>query len=407
MKKNKQLLIIFATLCLFLIIFLPNKTQAVADPITMSVGLLPYIQPVMAYFWGIITQLLQGLVFLLVSAFLLQIAVDNSAAWIDVNSLFVKTGLNITTAMADILLIAVFIAIAIGYVFKIDTFKTEKALPKFFITALLIHFAPLFVGMVTDIANIIIKGIMIGKEGIFIDTFIYSLGPQILLSVGALGITFIAAAAAGTAGWLGIAANLGAVTLGVGNLLVGVPIYLTQIMTLNITAGIVFSYAMLFLTRVFVIQILTVLAPLAILSGALPQTKKWFDMWKEWLLGWSFGGILVLFLLTLGLTCLEMIGSLPRNSSASLGFGAQAINLSMDWQFPWIALAIYMMTVESLCLGMIPALAKDFTTKVKEGSSGLKKAGGPLSKNVESRLQDKGVLASSSKEQQLKSLLKE
>lgn len=224
-----------------------------------------------------------------------------------------------------------------------------------------------------------------------------------MLSVVALGSSFVTAAGASGASWLGLAATAGAILLGVSNLLVGVPVYLTQVMTLNIISGIIFSYAIFFLTRVFIIQILTILSPLAILSGALPQTSKWFDMWKEWLLGWAFGGILVLFLLTLGLTCLEMLGSLPPNSTASAGIGTEIINLNMNWSFPWLALAVYMMTVEALCLAAIPSLAKDFTTKVKEGSAGLKKAGSPIAKGIQGRIENKGLLEKPQQQQKQQS----
>ncbi len=368
---------------------IPQKIFAQAVDATEAANLLPYIQPVMTYLWGIIGQLAEGLTYLIVATFLLQTAVNNSIAWIDINSDFVKTGVGITTAMADILLIAVFIVIALAYVFKVGSFQAQKSVIKFFIVALLIHFAPLFVGMVTDIANIMIKGIMIGNEEIFTHTFLNDMGINVALSMGALGASF-AGAATISLGWVaGTAANLGVIVLVVANLFVGIPIYLTQILVLKITGGILFSYAVLFLTRVFMIQLLAILSPLAILSYATPQTKKLFDLWKDWLLGWSFGGILVLFLLVLGLTCLDLIGNLPQNTASS-GVGDWMINLTMDWQFKWMALAVYMMAVEAFCLVAVPALAKQFSEKVEAGGKGLKAIGKPAGDKLTTKLQEGG-----------------
>jgi len=45
------------------------------------------------------------------------------------------------------------------------------------------------------------------------------------------------------------------------------------------------------------IQILAVLAPLAILAGVLPKTEPYFKKWLNWLISWTVGGVLMLFLL--------------------------------------------------------------------------------------------------------------
>ena len=396
LKKNKLpsrkgLLTLLGVFCLFIAVIFPQKIFAllVDESATAAANVLAYIQPIMTYFWGLITQLLSGLVYLIMGSSLLQTTINNSSVWLDINSNFIKIGTNITTAMADILLIAVFIAIAIGYVFKIEGYNNKKSVIKFFVTALLIHFAPLFVGMITDISNIITRGIMMGKESIFVDVFIKDMGIDIITSIGALSSTFSLAAIASITGTVGTVSNLGVITLSVANLFLGVPVYLAQIITLNIASTIIFSYAVFFLTRVFMIQLLAVLAPIAILAGALPQTKRIFDLWKDWLIGWSFGGILVLFLLTLGLTCIDAIGKLPSDPSVSLGAGEWTLNLIMKWQFKWIALSIYMMAVEAFCLVAIPSLAKEFTEKIKSGGKAVGSLTSGGGKKVQERVFDK------------------
>jgi len=255
----------------------------------------------------------------------------------------------------------------------------------------------LFVGMVTDIANIIIKGIMAGHENVFTDVFNWRMAPAIVLSLGGLVVTFGAAALASLPGIVGTVANYGALVLMLVNLFIGVPIYLVQIMVMSITSGILFSYAIFFYTRIFVIQILTVLAPLAILAAALPQTKDYFDMWKKWLLGWAFGGILVLFLLVLGLARVDTLTQLPNDPYASAGFGEWVFNMAMGWQFKWLALAIYMLTVEALCLALIPELAKTFEKKAKEVTKGktIKKITGAFKDNVDENTKNVGKFGKS------------
>jgi hypothetical protein len=372
-KKTLTRPLVFAAIFLVFCFALPQNTLALSQDAAGAVNLAPYVQPILKFLFDTALGLLKGVIFVVFSAYLLQTAIDYSPQWINVyDSLFVKTGLTFTTAVADILLILVFIAIAIGYVFKIETFNSEKALPKFFITALLIHFAPMFVAMLIDISNILLRSVMVGKEGLFTAVFGWTFAKSIIFSIGALIAPYTIAMAASIAGSVGTLTSLGFASLTLLNLTIGMPNYLMQTMVADIMGGILFTYAIFFLTRVFMIQLLAVLAPLAILAGALPQTKKYYDMWIEWLVGWAIGGVLVVFLLTLGLTCMDMLGTIP-NTVASIGIGDKAINWFMQWHFYWIAIAIYMMAVEAICLAAVPALAKQFSEKLRKGEGGVTK----------------------------------
>lgn len=66
-------------------------------------------------------------------------------------------------------------------------------------------------------------------------------------------------------------------------------------------AGILFVYILLFVGRVFIIQILAIFAPLVFLCLISPKTQKYFDEWLKALIGWVFLGIFVLLLLVIGL----------------------------------------------------------------------------------------------------------
>lgn len=348
-----------------------------------AANLLPYILSIMQYLMGILTKMIENVVYLAISAVLLDIAINKSILWIDINSDFAQAGLGLTTALADIFLILVFIFIALAYVFKVESFQAQKSLPKFFIVALLIHFAPLFVGMVTDIGNILTKGIMENNESLFTGIFVSELAADALAwQIVPLAATFLVAAGASLAGTIGIAANYITYGLAIGNLFLGVPKYIVTNVILSTTAAILFAHAVFFLTRVFMIQLLTVLSPLAILCYAIPQTKKYFDMWKEWLLGWTFGGILFLFLLVLGLTSLNALINLPEDPYINLSTGEWMINLAMGTSFKWIALAVYMIAVDAICMAMIPALAKTFTEKAKTGGNPMQKIEKSISKSA-------------------------
>lgn len=388
-KKNLFWRSIAFLILLFIAIILPQKTNAIGldESAAAAANLLPYILSIMQYLMGILTKMLENVVYLAISAFLLETAINKSILWIDINSDFAQTGLSISTALADVFLVLVFIVIALAYVFKIESFQAQKSLPKFFIVALLIHFAPLFVGMLTDVANILTKGIMENNESIFSSIFVSGIAADVLLwQIVPLAATFLVAAGASLAGTVGIAANYITYGLAIGNLFLGVPRYIVTNVILSVTAGILFSHAVFFLTRIFMIQLLTVLAPLAILCYALPQTKKYFDMWKEWLLGWTFGGILFLFLLVLGLTCLDSLITLPEDPYINLSAGEWAINFAMGHNFKWIALAVYMIAVDAICMAMIPALAKTFAEKAKSGGNPMKK----IERNISKSTMEKG-----------------
>ena len=367
-------------LSIFFVLQPHNAFAVVSDEsATAAQNLANYINPITTFLFDLIKQYVEKIAYLLASAYLLQTAVNYSPGWIDINSLFVQTGLNITTAIANIMLIAAFITIALGYVFNIDKFNNKKILIKFFISALLVNFAPLFVGMVIDIANIILASIMVGNEALFTDVFSH-LALDAAGSLIALLGAYSLAASASSVGTLGLPVIL-ATILGASVLMITVvPHYLIQLMSLQMVIAILFSYGIFFLTRVFVIQILAIVAPMAILAGTIPQGEKWFDFWKSWLLTWSFGGILMLFLLTLGLTSLDMLGSLPE-SSAPLTTGGYVISSFMEWHLKWFALAIYMTTVEAMCLVAIPELSKQIGSGLTSGGDKLKSG---FEKNFES-----------------------
>lgn len=351
------------------LVFIPAISSAQLSEMITASNLSPYVASTSQYFLTLATQMVQGLSLLMMSSFLLDTAIANSILWIDIQNRFAQTGLNITLALADALLIAVFVAIAMAYVFKIESFRAEKAILKLFAVALLIHFAPMFVGMVTDVANIMMSGIAANSKSAFSDVFVNDFGASVGLSILPMIANFNSAASSSLGGVIGIAANLASLTLTTGNLVAAAPDYIAKIIALNIIAGLMFVHAVFFLARIFIIQALTVLSPLAILCAAMPQTKAYFGMWKSWLLGWTFGGILLLFLLILGINVLNETIALAEPPAASLTMGDKTFSLDAAWIFKWMTLAIYIVSMDLICLSLIST----FGARAKSGEGAIKK----------------------------------
>jgi hypothetical protein len=150
------------------------------------------------------------------------------------------------------------------------------------------------------------------------------------------------------------------------------PTYLVQLMMGDILSGLLFGNAVFFISRIFVMQVLAVLSPIAILAAALPQTDQWYREWLKWLVGWSSGGILVLFLLTLGLNSVSML--MPQNTGAigNTSYGSYQIILSQKNMY-WLFVAIYMMVVDIISAKVIPDAAGKIEQKITGSLGGAKR----------------------------------
>jgi len=366
MGKSKKLILVATFFLAVLLILVSNETSAFMVPEVMVSN---FVKPITTYLFDIIKQLLTGLISFLVAAGLFSFSVNNSPKMLDLkNSDFVITGLSITTSLADILLIAVFIAIALGTIFDAESINAKKHFLKFAVAALLIHFAPLFVSMAIDIGNIIMSGLVVGSGQAAFSSIMNNFAMQIAINLAGIAVAYGGMAVASAIPGGNIALGV-ALAFGILPAFAFLPGVLIQIMVMGILTGLLFSFAIFFLTRVFMIQILAVLAPLAILANVLPKTESYFKTWLSWLIGWTVGGVLMLFLLTLGLTTAG--GFLPNdidfNSEGFTVGGVLFGLLTMD-HIKWIALAVYMITVQTLCAGAIPAISGQISDKISQGA---------------------------------------
>jgi hypothetical protein len=80
----------------------------------------------------------------------------------------------------------------------------------------------------------------------------------------------------------------------------------------------------------------------------------------------------------LGLTASNVLGTMPPPSEPLSGTGWY-LNLFMQWHFRWLALAIYLMTAETICAGLVPQLSG----KIAETFAGGGKEMGKITKGLD------------------------
>lgn len=340
---------------LFLIIlvlafFFPRPASAdffgIVDLITASLeGVEETASPVV---WVLITIFLTyivGIASAFSSALLLQYATQNPD-WLSITSNdMVRSGWYFTSGLANIFIILILVFIAFAYILKIESFQAKKTLPKLIIVALLMNFSLVFVGIVVDIANFFYNTVLQGNMNLPLDIVVKIGGGAwgiilgLITTIGGLTICFMTPLAS-TICQAGVVFGLIAVTF-----LPSILTFLLQAFLFFLISGIFFTYAFLFGARVFIIELLAILAPIAFLCSVLPQTKKYWDEWLQHLVQWSSFGIILFLFLTIGLKAANFITPPP------MGGG-----LLMPPIFSWIFLPQYIIYYFFLFVYLVVAL---------------------------------------------------
>jgi hypothetical protein len=316
-------LILFSLLVFFGLFIVSKPAYAVfgigdiglLDMAQMELDALDFIDNVvLRIFIFILVLLVESQAFLWLSATLLEWAIGlpiNLGIGDPTKNLLVSTGWKFTLGLSDMFFILIFIAIALAHILKIETFQMKKALPKLIIIALLVNFSLLLVGVFVDIAQIFQKSIRDAFGANFVTLATEPLiksyknlisGWFVPIIIGYLAsalIPYVNVAALVTMGGIFLSEFLfGTMTTSIFLIILGF-----------VLGSIFFLYFVLFIMRIAMIWILAVLAPLAFLCYILPQTKKWWDEWLKYLIEWSTLGILVLFLVGLGLKLFGLTGA--------------------------------------------------------------------------------------------------
>ncbi len=375
---NKKLKLVF--LFLFVLGFLFNGSTAQAlfgvgdfgifDVAQVQLDALDFIDStILKYFILLLALILESTIFSALSASLLQWAINLP---INLGNGLVIQGWNFVAGISNAFLVLILVFIALAYILKIETLDAKKALPKFILIALLINFSKVFVGIFVDIADIFQNTISIALGADFV-----SLAIEPLVASGASVLAWLIGIILGYAGialipYGNVAALIILLTLFITGPLFQILGEAVVLIIFNVGAGMIFLFFTgLFLMRIAMIWILTIFSPLAFVASVLKTTKKHWDKWLNMLVSWSFLGIVVLFLLGLGLKFLGVIIAEPEQFSLTMEGGTFLFQKSMYY---YLFMLVYLGVVFKLSKEGMPEFAQALIDQTKT----LAKGGGKI-----------------------------
>lgn len=283
------------------------------------------------------------------------------------------TGWQITRSFANMLIVLAFVVVGIATILRLREYEAQKLLAPLIIVAILINFSPLICGVIIDSANVTMNYFLDANRGVNAAELFYvalyhpdQLGQsyegaeQALMRLWRAGSSgedwrqwFIACGAYAAYNW--------------------------------ITGAVFFMLALLFLTRQILLTCLTILAPLAFASYAIPALKEkiWNRWWQEFL-SWTFIGVMGMFFVYLATNII--IKSFGAQSGSEINVGS--LGYLVPLAFLYIAMKITRSTsamgasavlglaggVAGFALGRIKSYGKKALGAVGKGA--LKQAGG-------------------------------
>lgn len=255
-------------------------------------------------------------------------------------------GLDITQHLVNLLLVGILVYIALAIALRIGEYDAKKLFTKLIIVALLVNFAPVLVGVIVDAANIIMNYFLSPLRGGF-----SQIGNQLSVFwdsiVKSLGKVF------------DIPAQFGLLGLG-----------MTMVALNTITFFVLGIFAGLFIVRYIAIWVLVILAPIAFVFWILPEgskVHKFWDMWWNNLIQWSFIGIPVAFFLYLGISSFSVLSqSLNAATIQKSAPGIDPQTMGVFTQlFPFFVVIIFLTIGLSLSFSISAEGAKTVITKTK------------------------------------------
>lgn len=263
-------------------------------------GLEEVVGPIAIYYIIFFFTYIFNVVFVYASSIILQYIVDNRQ-WLTIqNSALVQSGYHFTAGLTNLFLILIFVIIAISYILKIESFQAQKSLARLVVVALLMNFSLVLIGALVDIFNVVYNTILTAGGPGFVTNLVSQLAGGGFVVVALLVVAILGLI---TTFSIPVANLVAQVTFGIFMVTAGLPsliMWIFQIIVFMMMGGIFITYAFLFAARVFVIQILAALAPLAFLCLILPQTRRYWDDWLKHLLAWLSLGVIVLLFLVIG-----------------------------------------------------------------------------------------------------------
>ena len=306
------------------------------------------------------------------SVWLLETMADPARMEI-MESEMVQIGWQFTSSLANTAIIIILIVIGIATILNKDSYGVKKALPKLIIVALLVNFSLVLVGAVVDIANIILMTFFemeIGSQitGALAESWgsiITSMSAYLTASMTAFAIPFSAPFAQ--------IAFVGAMT---GFFLPQIIDAVMQTVIGSFMAVTLFTYGVLFAVRVFVIQILAVVSPLAFIAWVLPKTRNLWERWFKTLVGWASLGIVLMFFLLLSTIAVAPF----RPDDPVPAFGGHFSGQISSIFIYYLVLGVFLLITAKISKDFMPDGAQAIIDGGKQVFTGLKNTAAPMTK---------------------------
>jgi hypothetical protein len=280
-------------------------------------------------------------------------------------SSYVKEGWEFIVGITNSLLVLGFVAIALCIMFGLENYGLKKSLPRLIGVTLLINFTLLFVGMGIDVSNFLFNSIaqkFVGEGNIFREALypLINSGTTFLL-----GCTSVFAVLVGglVVPYVNVATQIAFVVAILPEMIFVLPMLLLASL-LALFSSVFFLFFVALVARVFIVQILAVISPLAFLCLISPDTKKYFEMWLKQLITWLLLGFVMIFFLYLAIFFAPLVS----------GVFTESISNTFPWWMVWYTktslitytiLLIYFSTAFGFAIKFVPKTATSIIDHAK------------------------------------------
>ncbi len=271
----------------------------------------------------------------------------------------VEAGLPIAQGLANIILVLVLLVVVGGIILGINEYGSKKMFVKLIIVALLINFAPLFVGLVVDGANIFMNYFVSA-----ISERMEALKNTLLGGGGELILEEMEKHDDG--GWT-------------ENLLIPIALLLMQSFINLVMIFVLFLYVLLYICRYVAIWIIVILSPIAFVCLIHPKTQSLWNHWVSQLIQWSFVGVTGAFFLYLSLQVNYAIVTVYKDADFEVG-GESFIAETFSIILPLMMVAVFfiigfMLSLKTSAVGADKVIGAGYATKRKAIGWGTAGAG--------------------------------
>lgn len=214
---------------------------------------------------------------------------------------------------ANMLIVVGMIAIALATIIRWPAdWEAKKLLPTLLLVAVLINFSVVFVGLIIDVSNIIMKNMLLSAS-----------------STGSLRMVEM------------VQQSWNTFKLSSMN----VPQYFSISVVFSILyfliAVVMIWFSVIFIERYVWLAILFIFSPIVFVAYIFPKTRSFFNSWRDKLIKWSFIGLGAAFMMRLSIDVLNAFSNYTDHSGLASGGGPGSfINLI----FKLLIVALFMLT---------------------------------------------------------------